>query len=80
VNLGFLENEKNQQIIHEKSGQKYPSYTVMGKEDNLLRSFQKNSGELKSQMQHGPNFVVYREDSRHDFIQVSRAKSKNSFT
>jgi len=79
VNRGFLEDMKNQQIIHEKSVQKYPSYTVMGNEDNLLQSFQRNSGILKSPQQHGPDSVAYTEDSTHDCIQVSRAKSKNSF-
>ena len=79
VNLGFLE-DKNQQIIHEKSVQKYPSYTVMGKEENLLQSIQRNSGALKSPLQHGPDFVAYGEDSTHGYIQLSRAKSKNSFS
>lgn len=80
VNCGFLEDMKDQQIIHEKSVQKCPSYTVMGKEDNLLQSFQRNSGALKSPQQHGPDFVAYIEDSTRGRIQVSRAKSKNSFS
>jgi hypothetical protein len=80
VNRGFLEDVKNQQIIHEKSVQKCPSYTVMGKEYNLLQSFQRISGTLKSPLQHGPDFVAYIEDSTHGCIQVSRAKSKNSFS
>lgn len=80
VNRGFLEDMENQQIIHEKSIQKCPSYTVMGKEYNLLQSFQRNSGALKSLLQHGPDFVAYVEDGTHGCIQVSRTKSKNSFS
>jgi len=80
VNRGFLEDVNNQQIIHEKSVQKCPSYTVMGKEDNLLQSFQRNSGVLKSPLQHGPGFVAYTEDSTRGCIQASRPKSKNSFS
>lgn len=79
VNRGSLEDMKNQQIIHEKSVQKCHSYSVMGNEDNLLQSFQRNSGTLKSPQLHGPDFDVYIEDSTHDCIHVSRAKSKNSF-
>jgi len=79
VNSGFSEDVKNQQIIHEKSVQKCPSYTVIGKEDNLLQSFQRNPGALKSPLQHGPDFDACIEDSTHGCIRVSRAKSKNSF-
>lgn len=80
VNSGFSESMNNQQIIHEKSVQKCPSHTVMGKEDNLLQSFQRNSGTLKAPLQHGPDFVAHIEDSARGCIQVSRAKSKNSFS
>lgn len=79
VNRGSLEDVKNRQIIREKSVQKCPSYTVMGNEENLLQSFQRNSGTLKSPQQHGPDFVAYTEDSTHGCIQLSRAKGKNSF-
>lgn len=80
VNSGFSEDVKNQQIIHEKSAQKCPSTTLMGKEGNLLQSFQRNSGALKAPLQHGPDFVTHIEDSTCGCIQVSRAKSKNSFS
>lgn len=80
VSLGLLEDEKNQRVGHEKSVQKCPSHTVVGKEEILLQSIQRNSGTLKSPLQRGPDFGEDAEDSTHGRYQVSRAKSKNSFS